>query len=202
VADVGEAVLAGELVRPAFHGGTFDLDGGVAVAADQVVVRGAAATVEPFAGGQPHGVDLAGSASSCTARETVVRPTLVPRIGGGAVAQVVRTHRWKATVDDELFELVGDGLRMPGPAIVGSDEEQTGLDPGPAGPLPPDRFISWQAMSMSTVVGRPSPVGYARRAAVTVAAVTDEAMIDLDDRDRARAIGPSGGTASASHHGI
>jgi hypothetical protein len=32
--------------------------------------------------------------------------------------------------------------------------------------------------------------------------VTDEAMIDLDDPDRARAIGPSGGAVSAGHHGM
>lgn len=51
VADVDVSVLSGDLVGPAFDGGSFDFDGGAALPADEVVVVavGAASPVERFA---------------------------------------------------------------------------------------------------------------------------------------------------------
>jgi hypothetical protein len=70
VADVGEAVLGGDRIGPAFDGRPGDFDRASAAAADQVVVvvPGAAAAVE----GLPAGVRSASRAPSslrvCTAR--------------------------------------------------------------------------------------------------------------------------------------
>ena len=61
VADVDEAVLGGDPVRPGLHRRAVDLDGAAAGPAHQVVVVALAApAVEVLAAGRPHDVDLAG----------------------------------------------------------------------------------------------------------------------------------------------
>src|SRR5690349_9346791 len=58
VRDVGEAVLAGDAVGPAFHSGPLDLDGACARATHQVVVMpGTAPPVEGLPGAAAQDID-------------------------------------------------------------------------------------------------------------------------------------------------